>query len=117
MKEQHIQDIQDLQQSQLLQEVKNVYHAEITSGVFKDYALLGASGAEVGKKSTVADAEGSYYYVNENGKIYKADSSLLNASKTVSAFKSGKKVVTIDSHDYTIVETDKDGYTDLTLKY
>ena len=87
----------------------------------KDFALLGVAGAEVAKKATVVDADGSYYYVDKDGAIFKADSSLLSAAKVMSSYRTNgtEKKVAIDGHDYTIVPVAKTdyGYTELTLKY
>ena len=100
-------------------EVVYVWNAEIADGNFKDYALLGVAGAEVAKKATVVDADGSYYYVDKDGKIFKADSSSLSAAKVIASYRTNgvEKKVSIDGHDYTIVPVDKTGYTELTLKY
>ena len=88
-------------------EVKNVFNAQVGDTV-KKFALLGVSGAEV-STGTVADAEGSYYYVvKESGKIYKADSSLLSAAKVAAAFKKdgeGAKV-TLDGNEYKVTVSD-----------
>ena len=101
-------------------EVKNVFNAKISATERKDYALLGVSGAEVAS-GTVADADGSYYYVEKDtGKIFKADSSLLSAAKAAAAFKKdgGKEAIKIDGVDYYVKaeETRTNGYYKLYLE-
>ena len=84
----------------------------------KDYALLGTSGVEVSKKATVVDADGSYYYVDEAGKIFKADSSLLSAAKAISSWKKDKGATSIkieDAYYKVTASPETDGYSKLNL--
>ncbi len=84
----------------------------------KNYALLGTSGAEVGKKATVADADGSYYYVDAEGEIFKADSSLLSAAKAIASWKKDKGATAIKIEDSTwkvTAEPKANGYSELKL--
>ena len=80
------------------------------------FALLGVSGGEV-TSGTVADTDGSYYYVSkatttDPSVIYKADSSLPSAAKVAAAFKKDGEgaVVKIDGIEYVVSSKDATGF-------
>ena len=71
--------------------------------------LLSSNGAVVGKNTTVADADGNYFWVNADAtKTYKATADLPSAAKVIGEYKKGKKEVTVDGVVYVINDT-KDG--------
>ena len=70
--------------------------------------LLSSSGAVVGKNTTVADADGNYYWVNADAtKTFKASAALPSAAKVIAEYKKGKTEVVIEGVTYKIeVATD-----------
>ena len=85
-------------------EIKNVWFWDETSKSWETKnVLVSVAGTET-TKGYVADADGSYYTVKD-GKIYKADSSLVAPGQAASAVYNDKKVVTAEGYDYDVVTT------------
>ena len=79
--------------------------------------LLSSSGARV-TTGTVTDADGSYYYVDADKVVFKADSSLISAAKAIASWKKdkGATAIKIEGEDYKVTANAlKDGYRELVL--